>query len=184
MNLFSRFESSFLRRRPLLLGPVLLAIPLVSFVPLAAEDEDITSFDPSTEIEAPEPGTNNESSETADSTLPGETGRTGMLVFVDPETGELTEPTPEQEARMSDRIAAPGPLGLNKSSLGLVPFPLEDGGRGVFLQKRFRSALRVQVLDDGSYEIRCSDHPDQPADHVHDAETLTAEPATEPAPES
>ena len=181
MNFFSRLDSSSLRRRPLLIEPIILAILLVD-LPVAAGNDDA----------APEP-TVAEAQETVAATEPGdgaparstEAGpRSGLLVFVDPETGELTEPTPEQEERMRGRMAAPSPLGSNKSSQGLVPFPLEDGGRGVFLQKRFRSALRVQVLDDGSYEIRCSDHPDRPAGHEHPTEPIAAELVTEAAPES
>ncbi|MEM1180332.1 MAG: hypothetical protein AAGM22_18460 [Acidobacteriota bacterium] len=90
----------------------------------------------------------------------------GLWVFVDPATGVLRpQPTPEQAAWRRSQ-ATPNPL-LNKSSAGLVPFALEDGGRGVSLKGRFRHSLSVTLNPDGTFTTHCSDHPDAGAGHTH-----------------
>lgn len=112
-----------------------------------------------------------------------ETSWPGLWAFLDPETGELLdEPTPEQSLWL-DTV---GLSSLNKSSLGLETFGLSDGGRGVNLSGRFRSALVVHRRADGNFEIRCVDHPDQPLHHAqaHAPAAAPAEPtAALPAPQ-
>ena len=80
-------------------------------------------------------------------------GAFGLWVFLDPETGEITTPTPEQSARRRAFDAS-----LNKSDLGLTAFELQEGGRGVHLSGRFQHALKVTVAEDGSLHYSCSDH--------------------------
>jgi hypothetical protein len=93
----------------------------------------------------------------------------GLRAFIDLETGELTSrPSPEQLRSfvMASR------LGLSRSFVGLRPFVLDDGGRGVNLQGRFQSALRVQRLPDGSFRSTCGDPAHAgAAPHSHDGPT-------------
>ena len=103
-----------------------------------------------------------------------ETVQPGLWAFLDPETGELLDqPTPSQSLWL-DTVGLPS---LNKSSDGLEAFALQGSGRGVNLSGRFRSALTVRRMPDGSLEMRCVDHPDQPSDHDHSPASSLAETA-------
>ncbi|MEO1369080.1 MAG: hypothetical protein AAFX50_18035, partial [Acidobacteriota bacterium] len=91
----------------------------------------------------------------------------GLWVFVDPATGQISsQPTAEQAAWRRSQ-ATPNPM-LNKSSEGLVPFALDDGGRGFRLDGRFRHSLSVTLQPDGTFSTHCSDHPDAVAGRAHD----------------
>jgi hypothetical protein len=84
----------------------------------------------------------------------------GLTIFVDPETGEIVDqPTAAQKAALSEALRR----SLDKSSEGLEAFELLYGGHGVHLQGRFRSAVIARMRADGSFEIRCADHPDEAA---------------------
>ncbi|MEM7352510.1 MAG: hypothetical protein AAF657_17045 [Acidobacteriota bacterium] len=100
-------------------------------------------------------------SETAVATPAEVPGQAGLRVYLDPETGKLTStPSTGQVEALSTDLA---PLGW--TSEGLEPFALHTGGRGVYLQGRFRSALTVRVTENGDYELRCVDGPG----HAHPA---------------
>ena len=82
----------------------------------------------------------------------------GWRVYLDPETGEVTStPSAEQVEALAEEMR-PKRLeqALSRSSAGLEPFALERGGRGVFLDGRFQSALVVQRRDDGSFALVCA----------------------------
>lgn len=99
---------------------------------------------------------------------PGLTATPGLTVFIDPQTGEVTDqPTAEQKAALIEALKT----SLNKSSAGLETFELIYGGHGVHLKGRFQSATIARLRPDGSFDIRCVDHPEQAA------ELLTAAPA-------
>lgn len=85
-----------------------------------------------------------------------EAGAAGLVIYIDPATGELTtEPTAEQVEALHQTFEARHP----RSTAGLVAFELEHGGRGVFLGNRFQSALVARPRADGTFELRCADHP-------------------------
>ena len=67
-------------------------------------------------------------------------GAAGVKAFVDPLTGELTtDPTAAQRQRLSARSTR----AIERSVEGLRPFSLRRGGRGVYLQGRFKTSLRL-----------------------------------------
>lgn len=86
----------------------------------------------------------------------------GLRVYIDPETGELTgTPSPARVEALSKRLESP----LSRSTEGLEPFELPRGGRGVFLDRRFQSALVVRLGADGvqefsAQEFSCLNDPD------------------------
>jgi hypothetical protein len=97
-----------------------------------------------------------------------------VRAFIDPATGELTaNPSPEQLRRMALAPRA----GLSRSMVGLRPFELDSGGRGVNLQGRFASALRVQVAPDGSFHMTCGDPAHDGTPHSHDRADSSPPPA-------
>lgn len=88
------------------------------------------------------------------------TAKDGLRAYLDPETGELTStPSREQVDALSKKLEP----ALERSSAGLEPFGLERGGRGVFLQGRFQSALVVRQIADGTFELVCTNDPEHAA---------------------
>lgn len=108
-----------------------------------------------------------EPSAVAPDTAPAEAPAAGLRIYVDPETGELTStPTPEQAERLSAALA---PL-LERPVEEPVLFEIPGGGTGVFVGRRFASAMVVRVKADGTFELGCADR-----DHAH--QLLAAPPA-------
>ena len=92
----------------------------------------------------------------------------GVRAFIDPTTGELTtNPSPEQLRRMALASRA----SLSRSMVGLRPFALARGGRGVNLEGRFDSAYRVEIGKDGTFHMTCGDPAHAETPHSHDADT-------------
>lgn len=84
----------------------------------------------------------------------------GLMAFVDPRTGELTDqPTQEQIEALSDSLKS----ALSRSADGLETFDLAGGGRGVHLAGRFRTATVVRRQADGSWGLVCVDRPGEAA---------------------
>jgi hypothetical protein len=95
----------------------------------------------------------------APDTASGAAPAAGLRIYVDPETGELTStPTPEQTERLSAALA---PL-LERPVEEPVFFEIPGGGTGVFVGRRFASAMVVRVRADGTFELGCAD-----PDHAH-----------------
>lgn len=97
--------------------------------------------------------------EAADPQVPGAvaspeiSASSGLRVYRDPTTGRLIElPTTEQEQELTEKL---GYEPLQRSDLGLEPFLLQGGGRGVYLARRFHSALVVQRDGDGHFHLVC-----------------------------
>ena len=87
----------------------------------------------------------------------------GVRAFIDPATGELTaNPTRAQLERLALQARSSS---SSRSVVGLRPFELSRGGRGLNLQGRFQTALRVERGEDGNFYQTCGD----PA---HDGATL------------
>jgi hypothetical protein len=79
----------------------------------------------------------------------------GVRAFIDPRTGQPTSsPSPEQLQRLSVQARA---ATLSRSVEGLRTFELQRGGRGLNLQGRFQTALRVERAADGSFRASCGD---------------------------
>ena len=80
-------------------------------------------------------------------------GAAGMVVGIDPETGELGMPTPEQLQRISDSQQSQ----VNHSSAGLVEVHHPDGSVSIDLQGRFQEYETVRVGPDGKLIYQCVD---------------------------
>jgi hypothetical protein len=97
-----------------------------------------------------------------------------VRAYIDPATGELTtNPSPEQ----LQRTALVPRAAFSRSMVGLRPFGLQRGGRGVNLQGRFQSALRVELGADGTFRTTCGDPAHDGTPHSHDAVATYPEPA-------
>ena len=79
-----------------------------------------------------------------------EQGAAGFRAYVDPETGELTEP-PEDAAPEEAPVAD---FSTSEEGLVVEPHPEPDGGVMVDLQGRFRSPLVATVEADGKVKIK------------------------------
>jgi hypothetical protein len=82
------------------------------------------------------------------------TGTKTVRVFYDPETGEVIS-VPFRE---TPSLSAPVARALIRSTEGLQVFKLENGGKGVHLDGRYKHAFMVRVRPDGSLETLCTDH--------------------------
>ena len=80
-------------------------------------------------------------------------GQAGMVVGVDPETGRLGPPTPEQRAALGlTEFDA-----LNRSSEGLVEVHHPDGSVSIDLQGRFQEFAVVHMDPAGKPVVECLD---------------------------
>jgi hypothetical protein len=95
-------------------------------------------------------------------------GVNGMVIAIDPETGELTAPTPEQMAGLQQVL--PGD-DLNNSDVGLTPVRHADGSVSVDLQGRFQEFATIRITPTGQKVFGCTTDP----------KSLT-NPTTPPAP--
>lgn len=75
-----------------------------------------------------------------------------MRVIYDPETGEVIS----VPFRDTEILSAPLAKALTRSAEGLQVFELANGGKGVYLDGRYRHALMVRVKADGSLETVCT----------------------------
>ena len=91
-------------------------------------------------------------------------GSAGMVIAIDPETGEVGMPTPEQLAdlKLNENEA------VMKDDAGLVQVRHADGHWSMDLQGRFQEYAVIRKAADGTTTIGCVDHPAN-ADHVHPA---------------
>ena len=80
----------------------------------------------------------------------------GMVVGIDPETGQLGMPTREQRDEL-DQAAARDQALLSRSSVGLVEEVRPDGTVHVNLQGRFQEYATVQIGPDGKKTFQCLD---------------------------
>jgi hypothetical protein len=77
--------------------------------------------------------------------------RSGMIVAIDPETGALGAPSPEQ----ARALASAGGEALERSSDGLVEIHRPDGAVGVNLQGRFQEYAWVRIGPSGKPIFGC-----------------------------
>lgn len=95
----------------------------------------------------------------------------GVWIWVDPLTGALTSVRPEGVRPPLDPDKR-----FHQDPETLVPFALQDGGRGVRVGGHFVSTFRVEVDADGSLRAVCRE------EHDHSADVVA--PAVEEAPKS
>lgn len=88
-------------------------------------------------------------------------GRAGMIVVLDPESGELVAPTPQQ----SRALLGAQPEALSRSDEGLVEIHRQDGSVGIDVQGRFQEYVTVVRGRDGKVRFRCIHE----GGHSHDA---------------
>jgi hypothetical protein len=81
----------------------------------------------------------------------------GQRVFVDPATGRLAEPTPEQIQALEKAVAEM----LSQSSEDLVVIELPDGTLTIDLEGRFQEVAIATKGPDGSIQTGCVNHPGQ-----------------------
>jgi hypothetical protein len=78
-------------------------------------------------------------------------GRAGLRAFIDPQTGQLREPTPEEAAELAAAVHAARLQAL--SELEVVVHP--DGMKSVDLKDAFMIDLVARRNPDGSFSIGC-----------------------------
>jgi len=77
-------------------------------------------------------------------------GTSGMLVAIDPETGTLTQPSPEQIRELEQLSAA------SKAQTPRVEtFVLDDGTVGAYLDESFDHTMTVHIDADGRRHADC-----------------------------
>jgi len=81
----------------------------------------------------------------------------GVQTAVDPSTGRLTAPTPEQRARLAAALARM----IDQRTEGLEVRRLPNGMHLVDLQGRFQSVEVAVRGTDGVVRLRCIDGPDE-----------------------
>ena len=74
-----------------------------------------------------------------------------MIVAIDPETGALGPPSPEQ----ARALRAAGGEALSRSTEGLIEIHRPDGAVGLDLQGRFQDYATVRIGPDGKPIFRC-----------------------------
>jgi hypothetical protein len=92
----------------------------------------------------------------ADSKSAGKT-TAGLHVAVDPSTGRLTAPTPEQRAKLAAALAQM----IDQRTEGLEVRRLPNGMRLVDLQGRFRNVEVAVRGMDGEVRLQCIDAPEE-----------------------
>ena len=101
----------------------------------------------------------------------------GVQMVVDPSTGRLTAPTPEQRARLAAALERM----IDQRTEGLEVRRLPNGMHLVDLQGRFQSVEVAVRGTDGVVHLRCIDSPDE-LESLLEREP-TPSPAPPPAPE-
>jgi hypothetical protein len=77
-------------------------------------------------------------------------GTHGMLVAIDPETGTLTQPSPEQIRELQEGVST----GAAQKS-GVETFVLDDGTVGAVLDESFDHFMTVHIDADGNRHASC-----------------------------
>jgi hypothetical protein len=81
----------------------------------------------------------------------------GLHVAVDPSTGRLTAPTPQQRAKLAAALAQM----IDQRTEGLEVRRLQNGMRLVDLQDRFRNVEVAVRGTDGDVRLQCIGAPDE-----------------------
>ena len=102
-------------------------------------------------------------------------GMAGMVVGIDPETGELGMPTPEQLRALSDSPQ----YEVDHSGAGLLEVHHPDGSVSVDLQGRFQEYATVRIGPDGKRIFRCVDGEESAKRAVESSTPAPAAPALE-----
>lgn len=89
---------------------------------------------------------------------PERPGMAGMVVGIDPETGELGMPTREQRLELEQLSVVEGSR-LSHDAAGLVQEYRADGSVHMDLQGRFQEYATVRIGPDGSLHFGCVDDP-------------------------
>ncbi len=76
-----------------------------------------------------------------------------MRVFIDPETGEIRQPTADEMKTEAGRVSIYSPL--NRSTTGLRIVQKPDGAKFVRLDGRFMHAMVLTRGEDGTLTAKC-----------------------------
>lgn len=92
-------------------------------------------------------------------------GSAGMVIAIDPETGEVGMPSPEQLAdmKLTENEA------VSKDDTGLTVVQHPGGMRSMDLQGRFQEYAVVRKAADGTVHYGCIEDPSKIETHVHPA---------------
>jgi hypothetical protein len=88
-------------------------------------------------------------------TRPGTASVAGMQVAIDPQTGRLRQPTPEERQALARALGR----SLNRSTEGLTVTRFSNGMQKVDLQGRFQSISVATVDAHGKLQHRCITSP-------------------------
>ena len=179
MIVFSTLSRAGVAAAPLLLCGALLVVPTdqptamnaAAAVRAAATPATSTASEASTTLRGAAVPAPAGPSRTGRAHVAQPPGTAGMVVGIDPETGELGMPTPEQLQKISDAQQNQ----VDHSSAGLVEVHHPDGSVSIDLQGRFQEYETVRVGPDGKLTYRC-------VDGEENAKRAVAAPAP-PAPE-
>jgi hypothetical protein len=147
--MMSRFKLALLPVR-LAVSSALVTLTVLGLAGPAAVAADTSSIRcPQTAQVSPEPADTAAAPAGDEQGAPVQQGASGFRAYVDPETGELTEPP-------SDAPAEEPAAAFSTSDEGLVavPSPVPGGGVMVDLQGRFRSPLTATVGADGKVRMQ------------------------------
>ncbi len=86
---------------------------------------------------------------------PGTAKVAGMQVAIDPQTGRLRQPTPEERQALAKALGR----SLNRSTQGLTVTRFSNGMQRVDLQGRFQSTSVATVDAQGKVNYRCITTP-------------------------
>jgi hypothetical protein len=84
-------------------------------------------------------------------------GVNGMVVAIDPTTGELSMPTPEQMAELQGTALTTPSDDLNRSDVGLTEVHHANGATTMDLQGRFQEFATVHKGPNGKLVLGCAD---------------------------
>jgi hypothetical protein len=98
-----------------------------------------------------------DSTPAAQENAPARRSIAGLQVAVDPSTGRLIAPTPEQRAKLAAALAQM----IDHRTAGLEVRRRPDGTRLVDLRGRFQSVEVATLGTDGAVHLRCIDSPDE-----------------------
>jgi hypothetical protein len=87
-------------------------------------------------------------------------GQSGMRAYVDPQTGKVGAPPPDQAAPLPSAAEQDA---SSTSSEGLVVVPAPGGGEMVDLQGRFQTSITATLKPDGTVQTDCRPRRKAPA---------------------
>jgi hypothetical protein len=102
-------------------------------------------------------------------------GTAGRVVALDPETGQLGAPSPEQLEQLRALRAAPGIAEVSRSQEGLVETRLTDGTVILDLDGRFQDHVVARIDRNGRLIYGCIHDDGKPVQFPRDSASTSLE---------